>query len=76
MIVPNKFLRLEETSLGKIKFILLEEPKSVEISITDLFDKVAAKFDTIEEFVYALDILFLIQKLDWHPARRVISYVK
>ncbi len=31
MIVPNKFLRLEETPLGKIKFIMAMKPQDGEI---------------------------------------------
>ena len=75
MIVPNKFLRLEETPLGKIKFIIAAKPQDGEISITDLFGKVSDKFDSIDEFVYALDILFLADKITWISERHVIAYV-
>lgn len=75
MIVPNKFLKLEETPLGKIKFIIKVKPQGGEISLSDLFQKVSKKFDSIDEFIYALDILFLVKKLNWSPERRVIIYV-
>lgn len=75
MIVPNKFLRLKDTPLGKVKFIIAVKPKDGEISLADLFRKVAAEFDSIDEFAYALDILFLTNKLNWSPERSVIIYV-
>lgn len=74
MIVPNKFLKLEETPLGKIKFIIAAKTQDGEISISDLFEKVSDKFDSIDEFIYALDILFLARKLSWVPERSVIIY--
>ena len=74
MIIPNKFLRLEETPLGKIKFIIAARPHDGEISITDLFEKVSDKFDSIDEFIYALDILFAADKITWISERSVIIY--
>ena len=74
MIIPNKFLRLEETPLGKIKFIIAVKPQDGEISITDLFEKVSDKFDSIDEFIYALDILFVADKITWIPERSVVVY--
>ena len=65
MIVPNKFLKLEETPLGKITFIIDEKANGNEISICDLYERVFQKFDSIEEFAYALDILFLVGKVTW-----------
>lgn len=74
MIVPNKFLRLEDTPLGKVKFIIDASPNDGEISLSDLFEKVSEKFESIEEFAYALDILFLAKRLNWISERSVIVY--
>lgn len=74
MIVPNKFVKLEETPLGKIALIMAEGASGNEVSIYDLYERVSQKFDSIEEFTYALDILFLVDKITWIPERSAIVY--
>ena len=74
MIAPNKFLKLEETPLGKITFIMAEKAYGNEVSIYDLYERVYQKFDSVEEFTYALDILFLINRITWIPERSAIVY--
>ena len=73
MIVPNKFRPLEKTVLGKLKFIL--EQGNSSILICELYQKVEKKFDCIDEFLYALDVLFLLERINVNFEEGIVEYV-
>ena len=73
MITPNKFRPLHKTVLGKLRYIL--EHKNSDIKLEDLYHLVEKKYDGIDEFIYALDILFVLGHIDIDFDRGVIKYV-
>ena len=75
MIVPNKYSPLEKTVLGKLRFIIALKDEHTRISIMELYRSVGKKFDCIDEFLYALDVLFLLEKINVDFAEGVIEYV-
>ncbi|WP_289693427.1 ABC-three component system middle component 7 [Escherichia coli] len=61
MIVPNKATSLRESILFKMLAIL--EDDFEKIGLLELYDKVSHLFDGIDEFVFSLDVLFIIEKI-------------
>jgi len=72
MITPNKIISLDDSILGKMRILILEDVE--EISISDLIDMKLRKFSDIGEFVLALDVLFALGRLDIDEKRGVIRY--
>ncbi|AQR93406.1 ABC-three component system middle component 7 [Clostridium saccharoperbutylacetonicum] len=75
MIIPNKITSLEESVLGKVTNILeciFEEEKS----ITELYMNIGNKFEDINEFIWAIDILYVLEAIELTYDKKVIKYVK
>lgn len=73
MIVPNKFVSLDDSGLGHIGIILNEGRDP--IGLAELYKKVERKFDGVDQFLIALDILFLLNKIEVNFETRTVIYV-
>jgi len=74
MIVPNKVITLDESIIGKM-VILLEKLKGENFSINELFFETQEHFEEIDEFIYSLDVLFLLDKIQVDFSRGAVIYV-
>ncbi|MCJ8325497.1 MAG: hypothetical protein MJK08_00205 [Campylobacterales bacterium] len=73
MIYPNKFIDFDSSILNKMLIIL--EIENVEIiSISELYKLLENKFDSIDEFIYALDVLYLLDKIEINFEKKEIYY--
>lgn len=61
MIVPNKATPLRESILFKMLAILEEDFEA--IGLLELYDEVSHLFEGIDEFVFSLDVLFILEKI-------------
>ena len=61
MITPNKFISFNESVLSKLKFIL---DVNESMPISDLYLLLADRFDDIDQFLYALDVLYVLDKIN------------
>lgn len=73
MITPNKFIALDASILGKLDIILSEHPDQV--GIRDLYREVAHRFDSADEFLLAIDVLFILGRIDLDFRTASIFYV-
>ncbi len=73
MIFPNKFCSMQDSVLNKSVFILEELVKSDDF-VLDLYKKVKKHFNNIIEFQEALDLLYMLKKIDLRGA--VLCYIK
>ncbi|WP_276724448.1 ABC-three component system middle component 7 [Pantoea septica] len=69
MIVPNKSIPLKDSIIYKM-LVVLEENFDV-IDLIDLYDKVSVSFSNLDEFVYSLDVLFILGKIELIEGRRI-----
>ncbi|EPM7340579.1 ABC-three component system middle component 7 [Enterobacter hormaechei] len=69
MIVPNKSIPLKDSILYKM-LVVLEEDFDV-IDLTDLYDRVSVSFSNLDEFVYSLDVLFILDKIELIEGGRI-----
>jgi len=72
MIVPNKFTPLDGSILGKMSHLIVEEVN--EISLLELLDMRLRKFTDVGEFVLALDVLFILGRIEMND-KGIITYV-
>ena len=62
MSFPNKFTRFDKSILAKISMLILEEVDS--ISLSELIEMRLGKFEDISEFMLALDVLYVLGKVE------------
>ena len=73
MIVPNKFIPLDRSLLSKLDCLLDTDVE--EISVSELSHATRRKFTDIGEFILALDVLFVLGKIEIDKDKEVIRYV-
>lgn len=61
MITPNKVVPLSASVLGLLTHVLKVGPAPTQLA--DLFQQVGDKFESIDQFLLALDVLFLLDRL-------------
>ncbi|WP_313652950.1 ABC-three component system middle component 7 [Pantoea sp.] len=69
MIVPNKSIPLKNSIIYKM-LVVLEEKFDV-IDLIDLYDRVSVSFSNLDEFVYSLDVLYILGKIELIEGRRI-----
>ena len=72
MITPNKVVPLSESALAKSKYILECGPDDIELM--NLFYKVESQFESIDQFLITLDLLFVLNQIDIDFPTRTVSY--
>ena len=63
MIYPNKHIQFEESIIYKMIF-LLEAQEYSEITINELFTNTITKFQNADEFIYSLDVLYILDEIE------------
>lgn len=72
MITPNKFIPLDESILSKLEIVLDEQ--SNEMGIRELYRAVAHRFDTADQFLLALDVLYVLGRVDVNFKTETVSH--
>ena len=73
MIYPNKNIKYKESLLNKMTEILLMKHHG-SIRLDDLYEKVKEEFETIDEFLLSLDILYALEAVDLDEETETIIY--
>lgn len=75
MIYPNKHIKFEESILYKMLFILEQRTNGV-VNISELYKKLKRKFNNIDEFIYAVDVLYVLEMIEIDFDTETLEYVK
>lgn len=75
MIVPNKVISFSESIIGKMP-IILEYLSKRDMSVKELFSTTQGYFEEIDEFIYSLDVLFLLNAIKVDFDKGVVTYVR
>lgn len=75
MILPNKLITFSESILAKT-VIILDEVVSNDTKASDLYEKVKNKFEDLNQYIIALDVLFALEKIIINEETGAIEYVK
>lgn len=73
MIYPNKTIKVEDSIIYKTTFIL-EHKTEEEQNIFQLWSKIKSKYSNIDEFIYALDILYALDIISINWSKETIVY--
>jgi hypothetical protein len=73
MSFPNKFTSFDRSILAKISMLIIDEEDS--ISLSELIDLRLGKFEDISEFMLALDVLYVLGKIELDENQGMINYV-
>lgn len=73
MSLPNKFTSFDKSILAKISVLIVEGVEA--ISISELIEMHLEKFEDVSELMLALDILYVLGKIDLDENQGVINYV-
>jgi hypothetical protein len=73
MILPNKIVSLEESALSLMPVVLERGPSSTPLA--DLYEEVADSFESVDQFLLTLDLLFILERIDVDLITGVVSYV-
>ena len=73
MITPNKFTPFDQSVLRKLEVILARETDDVDIST--LFEETSTILGDINQFMYALDVLFILDCIEIDFKTRTLTYV-
>jgi len=73
MIYPNKNIRFKESLLHKMTVILMLKNQK-EIRIENLFEQVKEEFETIDQFLLSLDVLYILDAIYLDEENQNIIY--
>lgn len=74
MIYPNKHIKIQESIIYKMIALLEDETLKV-ISVIDLYNKTKPNFNNIDEFIYSLDVLYILDIIEINFNSQLITYV-
>ena len=72
MIVPNKVITLRESALGRTPLILRE--KATQTNLVSLYDKLGKEFESIDQFLLTIDLLYILGQIDVDLSTGVVTY--
>jgi hypothetical protein len=75
MILPSKVIKFEESVIGRIANIL-DIVKEKDIKVSELYEDLADKFEDINQFILAIDVLYLLDAIEFDHERGILSNVE
>lgn len=75
MILPNKLIRFQDCILAKTVYIL-EKISDSDFSVIELYEQVKTHFEDLNDYMLALDVLYVLEKIKYDEELRVIRYVE
>lgn len=73
MITPNKTIALRNSALGLSGIILEQGPEPIHLAA--LYNSVLRKFETIDQFLLTIDLLFVLGRVNVNMQTGVVTYV-
>lgn len=75
MILPNKLISFQDCILAKTVYIL-EKISDLDFSVIGLYEQVETHFEDLNEYMLALDVLYVLGKIKYNEGLQVIQYVE
>lgn len=75
MILPNKLISFQDCILAKTVYIL-EKISDSDFSVIGLYEQVETHFKDLNEYMLALDVLYVLGKIKYNEGLQVIQYVE
>lgn len=75
MILPNKLITFHDSILIKIIYII-EVIENKDMNVYELYEIVKNNFADMNEYVLALDVLYVLERIEYDERLGDIKYVK
>ena len=75
MILQNKLISFQDCILAKTVYIL-EKISDSDFSVIGLYEQVETHFEDLNEYMLALDVLYVLGKIKYNEGLQVIQYVE
>ena len=62
MITPNKVISLGDSVIGRMSSLLTAA--DVPSGVADVYQSLSGKFESIDQFILALDVLYILDRID------------
>jgi hypothetical protein len=72
LITPNKVITLRESALGHTPNIMRE--KAPQDSLAALYERVREEFESIDQFLLTLDVLYILGQIDVDLSTGAVTY--
>ncbi len=72
MILPNKVVTLEDSALGLVGVILDQGPDAIQLM--KLYHIVSDSFESIDQFLLTMDLLYVLGRVDVNFQTGRVSY--
>jgi hypothetical protein len=72
MITPNKVVTLENSALGLVSVVLEEGPGPIDL--IKLYHYVEKSFESIDQFLLAIDLLYVLGRIEIDFQTRSVLY--
>lgn len=76
MIFPNKFIKFEESTLFKMLSVLNVCRSKKNIEISELYSLTEHKFNCIDEFLYSIEVLHILDAIEVDFNNETVFYAK
>lgn len=73
MITPNKVVTLESSALGLVGIVLEQGPDPIDL--IKLYHMVGKSFESIDQFLLTIDLLYVLGRLEINFHSRTVLYV-
>lgn len=73
MITPNKVVTLDNSALGHAPAVLKHGPSPIRLS--RLYELAIKEFESIDQFILTLDLLFVLGRVRFEPRTGLLIYV-
>ena len=70
--MPNKVITLRESALGRTPIILHENASQA--NLVSLYGKVGKEFESIDQFLLAIDVLYILGQIDVDLSTGLVTY--
>lgn len=75
MILPNKLITFHDSILIKIIYII-EVIENKDMNVYELYEIVQNSFVDLNEYILALDVLYVLERIEYDERLGDIKYVK
>lgn len=75
MILPNKLITFHDSILIKIIYII-EVIENKDMNVYELYEIVQNNFVDLNEYILALDVLYVLERIEYDERLGDIKYVK
>jgi hypothetical protein len=73
VIVPNKVISVQDSVVGHIGILMRQAAPIVDVG--HLYSRVGDQFESIDQFLLALDVLYVLGRVELLPLEGAIRYV-